>query len=589
MKRKRFLPLAAIGLSFAAMTLTAQPPGGGGFGGGGFGGPPGGAQRKILKDFDTNKDGWLNDEERKEARVAAKKDQRGPRGGFGGPGGMGRGKQEFKPGPKVNPSDVAHYPDAPLYDASVLRTIFLTFENADWESELEDFHGTDVEVPCTMVVDGKTYKNVGIHFRGMSSYMGVSAGGKRSLNVSMDLADSKQRLKSYKTLNLLNGHDDASFLSTVLYSTISNQHIPTPKANMVKVVINGESWGIYTNVQQFDKVFLEEHFKTTKGTRWKVRGSPGGRGGLEYFGDNFEDYKRIFEMKSHKDGVEDPAAWKALINLCKVINTTPVDKLPAALEPIMDVDAVLWFLALDCSLNNMDGYWTRASDYSIYLDPKGKFHVIPHDMNECFRAGGGGPPGGMRFMMPKPGEILPEFIREPLNLSKDQEKQLADLQKEIDTKLAKILTEEQRKTLEAPMGFGGGRGPGGQGGGGPGGPPGMGGGGGINLDPLVGLTDARKPLRSKLLAVPKYKEQYLKNVKTIAEKDLDWGTLGLLVAKYKTMLEKEIEADTRKLSTYEEFQQVLADKPGAAKGRETPLRTYADDRRKFLLNYVEKK
>ena len=36
------------------------------------------------------------------------------------------------------------------------------------------------------------------------------------------------------------------------------------------------------------------------------------------------------------------------------------------------------------ALINGDGYWTRASDYSIYLDPKGKFHIIPSDMNEAF-------------------------------------------------------------------------------------------------------------------------------------------------------------------------------------------------------------
>ena len=73
----------------------------------------------------------------------------------------------------------------------------------------------------------------------------------------------------------------------------------------------------------------------------------------------------------------------------------------------VDVDGVLWFLALDNALINSDGYWTRASDYTLYLDEKGKFHVIPHDMNEAFRPAGGpgmGGPGGFRG--PPPGEVL---------------------------------------------------------------------------------------------------------------------------------------------------------------------------------------
>jgi hypothetical protein len=42
------------------------------------------------------------------------------------------------------------------------------------------------------------------------------------------------------------------------------------------------------------------------------------------------------------------------------------------------------------SLVNSDGYWTRASDYSLYRDTTGKFHIIPHDVNEGLGGEGGG-------------------------------------------------------------------------------------------------------------------------------------------------------------------------------------------------------
>ena len=234
-----------------ATNAFTQPPGGKGEkgkGAPGFG-PFGGEKRKIVKDFDKNGDGWLNKEERAPARESLKKGGGGfgPGGGFKGGFGKGGDMPPAKPGPKVSPGDVQNYPKADLYDPTVLRTIFLEFENPDWEAELQDFHNTDVEVPATLTVDGKKYPNVGVHFRGMSSYMGVSAGYKRSLNVSIDLADSKQRLYGYKTLNLLNSHDDPSMMSTVLYSHIARKYIPAPKANFVKVVINGESWGVYVN------------------------------------------------------------------------------------------------------------------------------------------------------------------------------------------------------------------------------------------------------------------------------------------------------------------------------------------------------
>lgn len=617
-----FTACAVCLLVLASQSGLGQPPGGqpggkGGFGKGGFG-PPGGQQRKILKQFDKNSDGWLNQEERAAARESLKNAGGGfGKGGFG-KGGFGKGGEPGRPGPKITPGEVKNFAEAKLYEPTVLRTVFLEFESKDWEQELQDFHGTDVEVPATLTVDGKKYSNVGVHFRGMSSYMGVPMGSKRSLNVSMDLADSKQRLYGYKTLNLLNCHGDASQLSTVLYSHIARQYIPAPKANVVKVVINGESWGLYTNVQQFDKVFLQENFKSTKGTRWKVRGSPGGRGGFEYFGDDPESYKRIFEIKSE----DDPKAWKALINFCKVLNQTPPDKLQAALEPLIDVDGLLWFLALDVALINSDGYWTRASDYCLFLDEKGKFHIVPHDMNEAFHgAGGPGMGGGFTMRLPRPGEILPPPILDQLRLTDDQKKKFADLQKETDEKLEKLLTPEQREELkrmqQGPPGFPGGPGgpggfPGGPGGfpppggpgafpggqppmgfppGGPGG-PGVGGprgGGGIELDPLVGLNDTSKPLRSKVLAIPALRAKYLANVKTIAEKSLDWKVLGPVVSQYRKLLEKEVELDTRKLDSADAFKRATADEPATGGGRGLPLRGFVDQRRKSLINYTEPK
>jgi hypothetical protein len=96
--------------------------------------------------------------------------------------------------------------------------------------------------------------------------------------------------------------------------------------------------------------------------------------------------------------------------------------------------------------------------------------------------GAGGPPGGppgqfgpRGFGPPAPGQLLPPFLQERLKLTAEQKKQLEELQKEIDGKLDKILTEEQRKQLkDMRRGFGP-RGPGGPPGRGPGGgPPGDG-------------------------------------------------------------------------------------------------------------------
>jgi hypothetical protein len=81
--------------------------------------------------------------------------------------------------------------------------------------------------------------------------------------------------------------------------------------------------------------------------------------------------------------------------------------------------------------------------------------------------GGGGGPGGPggRGGPPQPGQVLPDFLKDQLNLTEAQKKQVADLQKDVDAELAKILSGEQKARLKEMRD----RGPGGRGG--PGGPP----------------------------------------------------------------------------------------------------------------------
>jgi hypothetical protein len=80
---------------------------------------------------------------------------------------------------------------------------------------------------------------------------------------------------------------------------------------------------------------------------------------------------------------------------------------------------------------------------------------------------GGRGPGGFGGP-PQPGQIMLPFLQQALKLTAKQKKQLAELQKEVDGKLSKILTDEQKKQLK-DMREGFRRGPGGPPPGSPGG------------------------------------------------------------------------------------------------------------------------
>jgi len=489
--RSRALPY--MGLLLGALVLPASafaqgPPR--------FGGPPGGVlppDIDLTERFDQNGDDLLDVEERRAAIAFMGDRSRGRMGGGRG------GFAPASPGIPLTPREVESYPGTPLYDSGVIRTIFIEIESDDWEREMAAFHDTGVQFPATAVVDGVTYRDVGVRFRGNSSFRMVPDGSKRPIRLKFDVVHDDQNVEGYRTLNLLNAMNDPTFLRTVLYSQIAREYIPAPKVDFVRLVVNGENWGIYQNQQQFNRDFVVDFFGESGGARWQVPGSPNGRGGMRYLGDDVDAYRTIYEI----DTRDDPERWAALIEMFRVLDQTPIDRLPAAIEPMLDVDNVLRFLALEVALVNSDGYYARASDYNIFQDNAGKFHVFPHDMNEGMNVGGGGGPRG----------------------------------------------------------------------GGPGGP------GGVRLDPLVGLNDTSKPLRSRLLAVPEYRMRYLGYVREIAERWLDWDVLGPRVREMHALIADDVRRDTRKLYTYEAFTSGVDQAANS-------LKAFADQRRAYLLSVI---
>lgn len=398
------------------------------------------------------------------------------------------------------------------------------------------FNNTDVELPAKLTVDGRLYDGVGVRVRGQSSSQ-VGIGYKRPLNISIDFTKEDQRLDGYKTLNLHNSNGDPSMIRGLLYLLIAREYFPAAKANLVRVVINGEVWGIYQNSQQVNKEFLDEWFDTRKGARWKAPGSPRGQASLAYLGDDPESYRDIYEIKS-KDKAE---SWQALIHLCKVLTETPPSDLQSSLAPILNVEGALRFLALENALINSDGYWTRTSDYYLYQDQGKRFHLIPHDVNETFTLPRGGGPGKGH--------------------GRRNENRRGDGRDRRGPVEGDRPGNERGNRIK-----------------------------GVELDPLVASKDESKLLLFKLLAVKEWREQYLAHVREVAQTWLDWDKLGPIAADLHILITDDVTAGTRKLTSTAVFQNSLiqtgeANDEKGKRPEEISIKKFAIDRRKYLLNY----
>ena len=165
-----------------------------------------------------------------------------------------------------------------FYDQSVLHTLELTFEQMDWWQQLEANYASKENILANLTVDGVVYSDVGVRFRGNTSYITTENTLKAPFNIEIDYVNEDQRLMGYKTLNLINAAEDPTFMREVLYSNTCRQQIPSAKGNFIKLVINGENWGVYANIQQINAELIKDWFPSNDGTRWRAQGSGGGGG-----------------------------------------------------------------------------------------------------------------------------------------------------------------------------------------------------------------------------------------------------------------------------------------------------------------------
>ena len=317
------------------------------------------------------------------------------------------------PGPAPPLEPIPPPPD--LYDDQVLRTLELELAQEDWWAQLQANYdaGTELSIPGDLTVDGVVYPGVGVRFKGRSSYIGLPEGAtKASFNLSIDETDPDLRVYGYKTVNLNNAFLDPTFVREALFSWVCRRYLPCPRANHVVLTINGESWGVYVNVEQLNKDFLRAWFDDEDGTRWRGAVIGGGATAiaepLTWLGPEESAYEPFYEVKS--DDLGEPLA--PIVAVCDALAHTPLLELEEGLGEVLNVDRALWLLALENTFMDHDGYLRKGADYLMYRDPDyGRIHMLQHDGNESFGFAGQGswpwPVGLEPTLSPTHGEDSP--------------------------------------------------------------------------------------------------------------------------------------------------------------------------------------
>ncbi len=277
-------------------------------------------------------------------------------------------------------------PSEGYYDETLVPKVELNFTQANYWTLLTNNYASKTDLLATMIYNGRTYPNVGVRFRGNTSYQ--RAGEKKSFSVTMDFQDTTQDINGYETLHLNNAFEDPSFVREVLYLNFIRRHIPAAKGSFVDLYINGQYWGPYPNIQVLNSEFIREWYLSDDGTRWRAErvggGTPGaggfgaGTSTLNYLGTTSNLYTPHYTLK--KTSKTDP--WQDLINAVTALNTPVEDNL----KKVFNTDRALWFVASEIMFGDDDSYVNKGGmDYYVYWDKEtGRLEPIEYDSNSAF-------------------------------------------------------------------------------------------------------------------------------------------------------------------------------------------------------------
>ncbi len=277
-----------------------------------------------------------------------------------------------------------------LYDLNRVQELKIYFKEADWDVKLDSLKQlkTKQRMVADVKLNGLTYKDCGVRFKGNSSYNSARKvfGRKLPLNIKSDFVDSTQTFKGgYTSLKLANGFRDPSFVREVLSYEIARKYLPAPKANFIHVYINDKYYGLYTSVESINEKFMKDHFGDEQTTLIKCdpeygikppSGCPKNamKATLEFMGFDSLCYEVTYETKS------DATDYKGLIQLTKRLKDNPQKA-----KEILNVDRALWMLAYNNVLVNLDSYTGRLShNYYMAKDDAGRWNPLIWDLNLSF-------------------------------------------------------------------------------------------------------------------------------------------------------------------------------------------------------------
>lgn len=278
---------------------------------------------------------------------------------------------------------VRHPENGIPFPSEELPTIEIECGDAlEWMLAQENWY-SNLEHPATFVFTDSngsdTLTDVGIRLRGNTS----RAAPKKSFKISFDTFEEGRAWHGLQKLNLNGEHNDPSIMRARLsWECLRDAGVPVSRSQHVRLFINGTDFGVYSNTEHIDGEWLEKRLDHAHGNLWKCTYPAN----LTFISNNPEAYKftpswsdqRVYELKTNEDNDD----YAALAQFISVLNNTPIDELPCALERVFDVDAYLKVAAGEILMGHWDNYIGNQNNFYLYQrSTDNRLMYLPYDMD----------------------------------------------------------------------------------------------------------------------------------------------------------------------------------------------------------------
>jgi spore coat protein CotH len=260
-----------------------------------------------------------------------------------------------------------------IYAQDLFPTFELTIDEDTWD-ELEwewkngakqKQKGLDVDPwhPLTEFRYGDiVINNAEIRLRGNATYWHNSE-DKFQFQITFDRVSKYGNFLGLESIVLDSAPANRHMLRDRLaWSMIRDMGVIAPCANNARLEINGEFYGVFTNVEKIDKLFLERNFDNPSGDLWK---------------------RQNWNLQTNKKTATDD-------RLDELNDADSIEEL----QTWLDVEQALTVYAAEALIPDSDGGWAGGLNFYVYDDPlSGVFKLIPWDMDSTFERFNDGPEG----------------------------------------------------------------------------------------------------------------------------------------------------------------------------------------------------